>query len=337
MGIFSSSEFKEAHMLHYLKFCDNKLYVYFPSGDKFYTFSIFQNDKKFKFYAQGSISTKSGSIYLIGGKVMTNPLDDDIPITTLDNNSTLSITNFVAKINLKKHRDFRIHLNDMKSCPPLPDPTFKHLMVNVGPYIYVIGGEVPETGPTRNCLKFHTKKKTWEKISELSLGSKIQEPCGIAIHDSIYVFDTAVKGNLPRVHRYFIMVDQWMEILIHPKTRGLTIPPSLSSSVYQISEKEVMVLGGVRVDREDKDKRGFWFIFDFLTEEIKDLAYQDGLGQWKKESQGNTNYEGNDMVYGRLSERSVKVYDKFAKKWHETRLTPENTDSSAFGCCARKK
>lgn len=338
MGLFPSSEFKDAHVLHYPKFCDNKLFVYLPARDKFYTFSIFEQEKKYKFYGQATISTSSGNVFLIGGKTIHEPTEDDeLLLEPYNSSPNLSISNFVTKINLKKHDNFKINLESMKPCRVLPEPRCMHLLVYVEPYIYVIGGEVPKTGPTKSCLKFHTKKRTWEKISDLTFGNKLIDACGVHLNDSIYVFDTAAKADFPRVHRYCIEVDQWMEILIHPRNRGLVVPPSLGCSAYQIADKQIMILGGLRANKDDKDKRGYYYIFDALTEEIRDFTYQEGISHWKKETQGMTNYVNSDVVYSRLSETSVKMFNKKNKKWDELRLISENTYGSHFGCCSRKK
>jgi len=338
MGLFPSSEFKNTHLLHYTKFGDNKLHVYLPERDTLYIFSIFHKGRKFKFYGQRSISTPSGSVYLIGGQaVQVLPDEEDLLFSLSDVHASLTTTNFVASINLEKHRNFKIDLDDMEKCEPLPEPRSLHAMVYSEPYIFVIGGEIANSGPTKSCLKFHTRTKKWEKISDINFISNLLEPCGIALNDSIYIFNTSEKNNLPRVHRYSIELDQWMEILIHSRNKGLVIPPTLSSAVYQVSEKEVMIVGGVKIDKSDTDKREFWYIFDSLTEEIKELSYQEGMGQIRKETQGNVDYSKENTVYGKLGERVVKFFNKENKIWGELRLIPENTkENFGFGCCSNR-
>ncbi len=340
MGLGSSNDFTDSYVLHYPKFCDNRLYVYFPERDKFYTFSIFQHGKKFKFYAQATISIPNEGIFLIGGQTVDDPLnEDDSPVTMEEASSRLSITNFVGKIDLKKQQNFRVDLDDASPCQNLPEPRYLHALVYSSPYIYVIGGEIAGKGLTQSCLRFHTKKKTWENISDISRNASLVEPCGIAIKDSIYVFDTAAKGsNFPKVYKYYIELDQWMEIFLHPRNKDLVIPPTLSSSAYQISDKQILILSGIKSDKEDKDKRGFWYVFDSLTEEIREFNYQEGISHWRKETQGNLDYEDLAMVYARVGDRSVKAFGKRGKRWVDMKLMPEsNLYNNPVGCCSRKR
>ena len=338
MGLFPSSEFKNTHFLHYTKFGENKLYVYLPEKDILYTFSILHKGRKFKFYGQRTISTPSGSIFLIGGQsIQVLPDEEDLLFSLSDIHASLSMSNFVANINLENHRNFKIDLNDMERCEALPEARSQHAMVYSEPHIFVIGGEVANSGPTKSCLKFHTKTRKWEKISDMKFSANLIEPCGIALNESIYVFNTSEKNKFPRVYRYSIELDQWMEILVHMRNKDLVIPPTLSSAAYQISEKEVMIVGGVRSDKNDQDKRDFWYVFDSLTEEIKEFTYQE-MGKMRKETQGYVDYSVGDTVYGKLGERQVKFFNKENKVWGELRVIPENNnDNFNFGCCSNRR
>ena len=97
MGLFASTEFKDTHILHCTKFCDNKVYVYLPHQDKFYTFSIVSKDKKFRFLAQETITISSNSLYIIGGQ--TAPSEEDFHLLHSQNGTrNLYTTNLQQKV-----------------------------------------------------------------------------------------------------------------------------------------------------------------------------------------------------------------------------------------------
>lgn len=60
----------------------------------------------------------------------------------------------------------------------------------------------------------------------------LNEPCGIAVGESIYIFETAVKKNVPRIHKYSIEADSWSELIISLKHKTIEIPPTYSGSVF---------------------------------------------------------------------------------------------------------
>ena len=332
MGLFASTEFKDTHILHCTKFCDNKVYVYLPYQDKFYTFSIVNKEKKFRFFAQETITISSNSLYIIGGQ--TAPSEEDFHLLHSQNGTpNLYTTNFVAKINLKKHENFQVDLAKMKPCRVLPEARTSHLMVYSEPYIFVIGGYLERNVATRTCLRFHKKKKTWEYISELGFTNTLTEPCGLAIKDCLYVFDTAAKGGTPRIYKYSIELNSWMEILIQHRSKGLSIPPSINCAVYQVSDKELMILSGLSSQNSPK---GFYYTYNIDTEELSDMNIDESLGHWKKEKQGNLDYVNSDMVYVRLSGRSVRAFRKSDRKWLEIEHKSENSVMGDFGCCSRR-
>lgn len=332
MGLFQSNDFKDNHILHSIKTGENKLNIYLPTRDKFYTFSIFNQSKKFRFFAQESISLPSGSIYLIGGNT-ANYQDDPYLFDGIYNPSDLYTTNFVAKISLKKQNNFHIDISKMKPCQPLPEPRTSHLMIYEEPYIFVIGGYFEKNIPTKTCLKFHVKKKTWESISDINFAQHLIEPCGIAVKGFIYVFDTAGKANLPRIHRYSVDLNVWIEILIQQKNKMTLIPPSLSCSIYQIKEDDLIIFSGKNL----QSPRGYYYTYNITTEELGDIIFDDNPEQWKKEKQGNQNYIASQVIYAGLKERRVKMFRRLEQKWMELELTPENVIVSDFGCCSRKK
>jgi len=333
MGSFSSTDFKDTHILHSTKVGENKLHIYLPTRDKYYTFSIFNKDQKFRFFSQESISLPSGSIYLIGGQTASYEEDPYI-IDGINNPSNLYPTNFVAKISLKKQNNFQIDISKMKICKPLPEPRTSHLMIYQEPYIFVIGGYLERNVPTKTCLKFHTKKKIWESISDITFAQQLIEPCGIAIKGFLYVFDTAGKANLPRIHRYSIELNLWIEVLIQQKNKMISIPPSLSCSIYQTKEDEVIIFSGSNLPGSP---RGYYYTYNVISEELGEIVTDDSLEQTKKEKQGNQNYIDSQVIYSGLKDRKVKMFRKLEKKWMELELTPENVIVSDFGCCSRKR
>ena len=333
MGLFPSSDFKDTHILHSTKLGENKLHVYLPNRDKFYTFSIFNKGQKFRFFAQESISLPSGSIYLVGGQTASYE-EDPYLADGIHNPSNLYTTNFVTKINLKKQNNFHIDITKMKPCQSLPEPRTSHLMIYQEPYIFIIGGYLEGNIPTKTCLKFHTKNKTWESISDITFAQQLIEPCGIAIKSFLYVFDTAGKANLPRIHRYSIELNLWIEILIQQKNKLISIPPSLSCSIYQTKEDEIIIFSGKNLPGSPKS---YYYTYNITSEELGDIIVDDNLEQWKKEKQGNQNYISSQVIYAGLKDRKVKMFRKLEQKWMELELTPENVIVSDFGCCSRKK
>lgn len=332
MGLGSSS-FKDAHILHYMKPYDNKLFVYLCNQDKFYSFSIFNKGQKFKFFAQESISLSSGSIYIIGGQTAINGAEYNFS-NGQTNSSSLQTTNFVAKINLKKQKNFHIDISDMKPCRVLPEPRSSQLMIYSEPYIFVIGGYLENHTPTRTCRRFHREKRIWENISDISLTVSLTEPCGIAMKNFIYVFDTAVKSDLPRIYQYSIEVDSWMEILLHHKNRNVSIPQSFNCAVYQTAENELMIFSGVN---PQDSLKGFYYTYNTETEEISEIIVNENCGHWKKEKQGDQNYVNSDLVHLKLGDRLVKSFRKSDKKLLELELLTENSIPGGFGCYSRNK
>lgn len=333
MGSFASTEFKDTHILHCTKFCDNRVYIYFPNQDKFYTFSIVDKDKKFRFFGQETISVSSHAIYVIGGQTATYD-DDYVPYSGPNGSLNLYTTNFVTKINLKKHESFEIDISKIKPCRVMLEPRTSHLMIHKHPYIFVIGGYLEKNIATRTCLRFHTKQKTWERISELGFTNTLTEPCGLAIKDYLYVFDTVVKSGTPRIYRYSVELNSWMELLIQQKNKGISIPSSMNCAVYQVAENELMILSGLSSQASSK---GFHYTYNIDTEEISDMTADESLGQWRKEKQGNLDYVNSDKVYVGLTGKSVKMFRKSDKRWLEVEHRSENNSVSDFGCCSRRR
>lgn len=330
MGLASSS-FKDTHILHYMKPYDNKLYVYLCNQERFYTFSIFNRSQKFRFYAQESISINTGSIYLVGGQ-MPPPSPEYVPESP--DLGGLQATNFVAKINLKKQKNFQIDLADMKPCRVLPESRSGHLMVATGTHIFIIGGYLENNVPTRTCRKFNTQKRSWENVSDINLTTTLTDPCGIAVKEFIYVFDTAVKSDLPRIYQYSIEIDSWMEVLLQHKNRNISIPKSFNCSIYQTQENELIILSGIN---SQEAPRGFYYTYDIATEGLSEITINDNCGHWKKEKQGNQNYVSSNFVYLKLGDRTIKSFRKSDKKFTEAELTTENSIPAGFGCYSRNK
>jgi len=340
MGVFSSKDFGETHILHYTKFYDNKLYVYFPGRNKIISFDIFNNGQKFRFYAQESISTNTGAIFLVGGQVGTNDEDpSNLQLGSGTLSTSLKMTNFVAKINLNKHDNFEVHLEKMKPCPTLPEARSSHLLIYAKPYIFVFGGYLENNIPAKTNLKFDIKKRTWSPISNIGFISHLEEPCGLSYNnETIYIFETSTKTNLPRIFKYSIEMDTWQEAIIQHKSKHISIPSSIFCSAYQITDKDLMILGGT-AGREGgpKETKGFYYIFDTHTEEIRDFKYENVLDNWKKERQGDVNYSGMKYVYARLGERNVKVFKKSTRRWETLDLGYEEVRHYPVSCCSKRE
>ena len=180
MGIMGGKEFAGGHLLHYTRFFDNKLYVYLPEKDKFFTFHIYRGEKKFNFYGQESISISSGAIYLIGGQSLRDN-SEELSIDPSKLTKNMFMSSYVAKINLNKHDgQFKIDLEHMRKCDNLPQARASHLLVHKDEYIYAIGGYLAGNEATRTCLRFHKKDKKWAEIATMGSSEGLVAPCGLA-------------------------------------------------------------------------------------------------------------------------------------------------------------
>jgi hypothetical protein len=333
MGALSSSEFKDTHILHYFKPLDNKLYVYVPRRDKFYSFSILNKSQKFRFYQQESIALSSGAIYLIGGQTISS--NEDFRMSAVDRMPpNLGPTNFVTKINLKKHENFQIDIAKMKPCKLLPEVRSSHLLVHHDYYIYAIAGHVEKNVQTRTCHKFHIKKKVWERIADIGFSTSLTDLCGLSINGFIYAFDTAVKSDLPRIHRYSIELNSWIEILLNQRDNNLRIPPSVSCGAYQNKENEIIIFSGSNVQNKIKQ---YYYTYNLDSEELSPIILTENNSVPTKEKQANLNYTNSKNIYMRLNDRSVMLFKKTENKFAELELTAENAISNDFGCCSRKR
>jgi len=338
MGGFSSKNFSGVHLIHFTQFYENKLYVYVPEHDHLYSFNIFQKGRKFRFFAQESISTNKGGIYLVGGQTLSAE-DEDANLDPMSLGNHLKITNFVAKINLNKHENYSIDIDRLKPCRWLPDPRTAHLLVYSEPYIFVIGGYYEQNISTKSCLRFHTKKRVWEQICDIGFNTVMTEPSGLAVNNEyIYVFETAIQSNLPRVHKYSIQNDIWSEIIFQNKNKDLKIPPTLCCSVFHIADKELLILSGMRMDSQNPhEEKGFYYIFNIETEQITDYKDDKIIDYWRKDRQGDVDYRKMQSVFARGGDGVVRELNKTKMTWTLNELSFEEIRSETNNCCARGK
>lgn len=331
MGIQNSANLKDSHIIHFMRFGDHKLYVYLPRQEKFYSFSVFQDGQKFRFFRQKSICLDSGSVYLIGGQTADSEGDQ---LLSPKEKSTLNLhpTNFVCKINLKHHKNFRVDISTTKPCPVLPEPRTSHLLVCSDQWIYVIGGCLENSVATQTCRKFHTKRKVWESVSSISFAKNVTELEGLAIKNFIYVFDTSVKSKLPQIHRYITDLDIWVEILFQQKNRLKSIPTSVISSLYQTNEDEILIFSN-----DEVVSKGFYYTFNTKTEEMSDITIDENHLVIAGEKQANLNYTDSNDIFVQLNEHHIKIFKKHEKLWVNRELTIDNNPpTSDFGCCSSR-
>lgn len=332
MGGSSAKQFTGDHILHYYSFLNNRLYVYFPEKDKFYNFEVYNKSAKFTFVGQETISLPSGSIYIIGGQVMNTeaPEEDEEKKTPDDFLKDLQMTDFVAKINLNKQENNKIDLDRSKPCRCLPEPRTSHLLIYAKPHIYVIGGYLEGNIGTNTCLRFHTANKDWESIADIPVVGYMKEPCGIAINDAnIYVFETKLNRKIPLVHKYSVHRDEWVNIDVQEKTKGITIPPCFNCSVFQIDHNEVLILGGVMADTKQKN---FYYKFDLKNETFTDPVDDHSRDVWSKERQGNLDYSNTQKVFTRLGDGVIKFFVKKDRAWKIDDLEPDTITNEGNWC-----
>jgi hypothetical protein len=211
MGGGSSKQFAGVHILHSTRFNENKIFIYVPETQTFQNFLMTSNGAPLNLFVMESISTPRGSIFCCGGQII--PPNVSIKDKTyqelfpelIDTDKCFEIdlnSNVNGEIDVKIHDEWR-----------LPEPRSGHLMMCHNDAIYVIGGWVKNLR-VKSCLKFDFKKKSWSSIANIGVNISLTEPCGIAVGESIYVFDTEVDKNVPRVLVYNIENNVWSETLI---------------------------------------------------------------------------------------------------------------------------
>lgn len=319
-----------------MRFGDHKLYVYLPRQEKFYSFSVFQDGQKFRFFRQKSICLDSGSVYLVGGQTAF-PDRDQLGLSPKEKSSlSLHPTNFVCKINMKHHKNFRIDISTMKPCQALPEPRTSHLLVSSDQWIYVIGGSFVNNVPTQTCKKFHIKRKVWENISSINFAKNVTELEGLAIKNFIYVFDTSMQSKMPQIHRYITELDIWVEILFQQKNRMRSIPTSVISSVYQTNEDEILIFSN-EARNDEVVSKGFYYTFNTKTEEMSDITIDENIVAITNEKQANLKYTDSNDIFVQLNEQRIKLFKKSENTWINRELTIDNNPTSDFGCCSRHR
>lgn len=354
MGIIQPNDFKNRRFLHFYRFFENKLHTFFPDPHYQLTFEIFLNGRKFKFYLQESISLPTGAVYLIGGRTVAQSeesisggLNDSVlSLNNTSSNYTLATTSDVYKINLNRNKSMKIEISKSKPCPPMPEPRHNHLLIYSAPYIYVIGGKINDTTPTRSCLRFHTKQKTWSKIRDLDLAATgLTNLSGLAINTDgyrasgkrLYIFDTTVSP-LPSIFQYNIETDNWMQMVISFKNKDLRIPTSLNCSLFQISSDKLMIFSGAHIV-DQRQQEGFSYTFDLATEKIENFREEKQLDFMLVDKQGDRNYSKEQNVYLKFGENYAFYYNLGLETFSSRELfegTLAKKTSFDVGCCSRK-
>lgn len=341
MGNQSSQEnFKGKRFLHSIEFMENKLMIFLCDSASIYTFELFLNNKKFRFFSQESISLQDGSIYFIGGRKCHRDQFETGP--TANSSLKLVTTDEVYRVNLNKHKRMQIEFSRSKPCNFLPEPRHDHLLLYAAPYIYVIGGQFADFTPARTCLRFHTKTKQWSSIRDFELpASTLVNLSGLCLNDTkLYVFNSNAKP-LPEIFQYDIEADIWMQMVINFKNKEMRIPPSINSFVYQIAPHKLLILSGEHLI-EQKKQEGYSYVFNIQDEKIEDYRTQRSIDVKIKGQQGTRDYQKEDMIYLNFGRKTAHLFDKQVLLCsrvdvREADILSNRGDSLDFACCSRKK
>lgn len=352
MGQLMPNEFKNRHFLHNYKFFENKLNIYFPGSDHPLVFEIYNRGKPYQFFTQESISLPNGSIYLIGGRVLTektSKLNEDIIESVNQEISrpshTLAATAEVVKINLNKHKNMKIELSKSKSRPPLPEPRNGHLLIYSAPFIYVIGGKIDEITPTSSCLRFHLKKLTWSPIADLDFDAmNVSNLSGLAITPQkpsesskyLYIFNSTSE-KLPSISQYDIELDRWTQLVIANTNRDLNIPSSINLSVYQIGAETLLILSGNHINGEEQ-REGYSYVFNLKSQKIRKFKMEKNLDFMLTDKQGVRSYRNTQRVFLNFGENYALYYHTGIEELISVQLNYQRANRSGFGfgCCSKR-
>lgn len=311
-AINGTNNYKGRPFLHQFRYRDNTLLVFFQDSHTVSKFELTLQQQKYKYWAQQTISLSNGSLYAIGGRRSIEMASIEADIT---NESTLELvaTNEVYRINLSKSINNRIELSQSRPCEYLPEARYNHLLLYAAPFIYVIGGQGENSAPLRSCLRFHTKTKKWSPIKSFDLPcNNLANLAGISTdNQKLYVFDSSGEP-LPKVYQYNIETDLWVQIVIRLKNRGVFIPASIATSVFQISENKLLILSSEdSSDTKNKDiQTGFSYFFNLEEEKIEDFRYEKVLNFSTVHVAGHRDFRNNELVYISFDQETADLFDK---------------------------
>jgi hypothetical protein len=143
----------------------------------------------------------------------------------------------------------------------------------------------------------------------------MKEPCGIQMNDVyLYVFETLVQDFIPNVHQYAIENDVWKVLNIRDKNKDIRIVPTFNCSVYQISFKEILILGGTQTSGQyNASEKGFYYKYNTDTEEFSEPVDDESRDTWRPERQGNLDFSDKNIVYTRLGDAVVKQFHELTE------------------------
>ena len=337
----SSQTFKQKRFLFEIKFMENRLHVFFPDSHSSFKFQLYLNKQKFYYLAQEMIALLDGSIYMIGGRKLPAELASVTLHNSEDPQVKLITTDEVYRINLSKQKDMQIELSDSKACAFLPKPRHSHVLLHSAPYIYVIGGQYEDFTTAKACLRFHTKTKQWSSIRDFDL--PVEDPSnltGINIdNQKLYIFDSS-KDPLPNIYQYNIETNVWVQLVIHLKNKHMSIPPSLNTFLFRISDNKLLVLSGDH-SVDQKRQRGYSYFVDITTEKIEDFRLDRALDFTITDHQGNKDFRNEDRVYIHFNEKTVDLFDKRMGMCEriDIRESDGRRQEPTFNiaCCSRKQ
>ena len=174
----------------------------------------------------------------------------------------------------------------------------------------MIGGQNADGTPARTCFRFHTKEKRWSPIRNFDLlSNNLANLAGISINnEKLYVFDSSYEP-LPRIYQYNIETDLWVQLVIFFKNRGISIPPSLNSFIYRISETKLLILSGEHENKEN-NQQGYSYFFNLDDEKIEDFRFERTLNFSISDSQGNRDFRTSNEIFVSFNDKNADLFDK---------------------------